>query len=537
MKTGIYKQLQQGGSIGLGTSGQEVSNLQTQLNTQNAGKAGYIPLQVDGKYGPLTQAAVNFKSVIGNNDNLFRDTSAMRKKDTETGNKIDEAIANATGTTNPNNNPNNGMSGANVNTTNGDISGADGQTYKTTPPSGSKYNLPALSDGKKYVYDAGGRAMVQDAKGAITNDPYADQQYETNREFNEETAKQNAIYDDYARGENATQVSLIEGIKAQSAIMRKNQELLNNRTLGAKRVLGSRYGTQEYAPDIDIGIIKDEEQQGMDRLAQIDANMKLAIAQAESAKNAKDFALATKRFDVFKQLQKAKEESIQNIFKSYIDNNKIIADNLKAKEVEDRADRDQSLQELEVKAPELVKQYDALKTDAARKMWLSIMVKNTGLDEEILKGSIAKSRLNTENTMSTIKNRESTITKREQAPKTKSSSTTSKNRVAYTNTELKKLRDIGIDSTNTEMADAYLYRKIKPEDFKNSMPRLEAKNVKFSFTSNQGGRDQNAKIQEINTALSKGYKIQEIGEFLGLDAGIIKALDEAIKKSQNDNLL
>lgn len=45
-----------------GSSGSAVSALQTQLNTQNAGVAGYVPLKVDGKYGPLTQAASQFKA-------------------------------------------------------------------------------------------------------------------------------------------------------------------------------------------------------------------------------------------------------------------------------------------------------------------------------------------------------------------------------------------------------------------------------------------------------------------------------------------
>lgn len=48
----------------LGTSGAAVSALQTQLNTQNAGQAGYTPLIPDGKYGPLTQAASQYKAPV-----------------------------------------------------------------------------------------------------------------------------------------------------------------------------------------------------------------------------------------------------------------------------------------------------------------------------------------------------------------------------------------------------------------------------------------------------------------------------------------
>ncbi len=62
MATGTYKKLAKGATPSLGTSGDAVKALQTQLNTTNAGKAGYTALAVDGKYGPLTQAATQYKA-------------------------------------------------------------------------------------------------------------------------------------------------------------------------------------------------------------------------------------------------------------------------------------------------------------------------------------------------------------------------------------------------------------------------------------------------------------------------------------------
>lgn len=55
-----YTQLQPGEKPYYGSSGQQVSELQTQLNEKNAGKAGWKPLKVDGLYGPLTQAGESF---------------------------------------------------------------------------------------------------------------------------------------------------------------------------------------------------------------------------------------------------------------------------------------------------------------------------------------------------------------------------------------------------------------------------------------------------------------------------------------------
>ena len=44
-----------------GTSGPSVAAMQTSLNSAYAGQSGYTPLVVDGKYGPLTQAAAAYK--------------------------------------------------------------------------------------------------------------------------------------------------------------------------------------------------------------------------------------------------------------------------------------------------------------------------------------------------------------------------------------------------------------------------------------------------------------------------------------------
>lgn len=372
----------------------------------------------------LQKAMLAQKSGVGNQDSIVQDTSATRAKDNTTGTKIDEKVGAMTGTGTPTGTTTGTTTGgtntgASVNSTNGDIAGADGKVYKQTSPAGYTYNLPPLSDGKKYVYDASGRPMVQDVTGAITNDPYADAEYEKNKDTITKTAEYNNLFDTYKTGLDATHTALIDSIKEQSAIQTKKMEELNARSLGAKRVQGARTGTAEYAPEIDTGILKAEEEEGLARLAEIDANMKLAIAQAQSAKTNKDFELAAKRLETANELQKAKEETIQNIYKSYVDNAKMISDKLKAKETEDRADRDQALQELTTSAPELVKQYDSLKTDADRKLWLSIMVKKTGLDETILKGSLEKVRLD-------VKNKESIIDKRDTPTEKRASVTAQK---------------------------------------------------------------------------------------------------------------
>lgn len=65
MATGTYKQTNNPVAT-YGEKGASVLALQKQLNTQNAGKEGWVPLKEDAMYGPLTQAGVNWKPTTTN---------------------------------------------------------------------------------------------------------------------------------------------------------------------------------------------------------------------------------------------------------------------------------------------------------------------------------------------------------------------------------------------------------------------------------------------------------------------------------------
>ncbi len=285
----------------------------------------------------------------------------------------------------------------------------DGKSLTDTVPSGFSYNLPPLEDPtKKRMYSPDGHVYTVDAKGVATLDPTGEAEYAKNAEYNTKAAERNAMYDTYKKGLDQAHQALIDSIKVQADQQRIKMEELNKRTLGLKTVQGYRTGSAEYTPEIDTGILKKEEEEGMDRLSAIDANMKIALAQAVAAKSAKDFELLNARLDKIDQLQKAKEDAVQGIYKNYIDNAKMISDKLKETDTIARANRDQALQELTTKAPELVTQYDALKTPAEQKVWIDLVSKKTGLDPELILGEMQKIRLTRENTQSIIDKREQT---------------------------------------------------------------------------------------------------------------------------------
>ena len=72
-----------------GQSGDTVSALQTHLNEVNKNAPGWTPLAVDGKFGPLTQAAVNFKP----QSQLVVTSNAADMAHTKYSGQLDEALS------------------------------------------------------------------------------------------------------------------------------------------------------------------------------------------------------------------------------------------------------------------------------------------------------------------------------------------------------------------------------------------------------------------------------------------------------------
>lgn len=387
--------------------------------------------------------------IIAKQSGIIQSTKSTNAKDTANGAKIDSTVSNTYGTTGTSagqdvvyvpqsfadthdmNNPayKNYKVDPNIvtNTNNqnptttptptmtaptGSATTPDGKALTDTVPSGFSYNLPALDDPtKKRMYSPDGHVYTVDAKGVATLDPTGEQEYAKNEEYNKMATERNAMYDSYKQGLDASHQALIDSIKAQADQQRIKMEELNKRTLGLKTVQGYRTGSAEYTPEIDTGILKKEEEEGIARLGEIDANMKIAIAQAVSAKTEKDFELLSKRLDTIDQLQKSKQEAVQTIYKNYIDNAKMISDKLKEADTLQRAQEDQAIQKLDVASDALVTEYDAIKDPAKQKIWVDNVAKKLGLDPALILGSMQKKRLAQQNTQSLINKRDDTGTK------------------------------------------------------------------------------------------------------------------------------
>lgn len=267
----------------------------------------------------------------------------------------------------------------------GNIKDSLGNTYNSSMPKNLTYQLPALTNDKKWVFDSSGKPFEMDASGKVTTNTVAEQEYNINVRGNKAIEENNTMLDSLKANISAAHQVIIDSIKQKAQEQKTAMEDLNKRYLGAKTIAGFRTGSTEYTPEIAMGILKNEEEEGIRRIKEIDDKMVLALAEAVSAKNDKDLAVAEKKFNDYTKLQKEKETAIIDQYKMYLDNQKYIADTKKALETETRAKEDQGIQKMKAGADAYLKAYN---TSKDKNGYVQSIATQLGLSPEIVLGQI-----------------------------------------------------------------------------------------------------------------------------------------------------
>ena len=365
------------------------------VNLGNASKTLVEPnvYKVGNVYQDSTGKTINYTPVM-------QSTTQQDTKDEETSAKIDGLTG-----TKPNT-PNGTPTGTPAGTT---TVGADGKpvapTYKTPdgqsdvsekPVAGSRaYSTPVtgLKEGEKAGYGADGRRYIIGKDGTTRNDPFADQEYEINRESIERTNKNTAILDAIQLRADEAHSALINSIKTKSAYNRQLMEETNKRYLALKQNEGFSGGQARYMSDINNGILQDNEQKGIERLNAIDVAEQVAIAEATAAKTDKDFERAYKKLNEVDTLQKEKRTAIQDVMKATTEFNKALEEQSKALKEAEKLQFDQGTKILTTSAPALLAGYDQLKTTELKEAFLVNYAKRLGIKPEMVLGAIEDQRV------------------------------------------------------------------------------------------------------------------------------------------------
>lgn len=152
----------------------------------------------------------------------------------------------------------------------------------------------------------------------------------------------NTTYDSMGRNLKTQVDSLVAGLDTETAAMVQRisdtyskrideQKDLNKRYLESSRVAGYSSGRARYASEIQDGILSKEEQDGIKRITDLEAERENLIAQARNARDEKSRSALLDYQNRLIEINKEKRIAIQDLFKNTMDTERLGLD--KAKEV------------------------------------------------------------------------------------------------------------------------------------------------------------------------------------------------------------
>ncbi len=143
---------------------------------------------------------------------------------------------------------------------------------------------------------------------------------------------------------NQASEAMINNIKATFARRKDAMAQLNKEAASGLTMAGVRTGRQRYAPEIQTGILTEEERAGIQRIADLDSQEAGLIAEARAANDEKQFSLLDKKMTAIAEARKAKQEQIAELNKQAMEQEKFALEKAKFSLEERKAGFQEELQ-------------------------------------------------------------------------------------------------------------------------------------------------------------------------------------------------
>lgn len=223
-------------------------------------------------------------------------------------------------------------------------------------------------------------------------DPYAGLDEETKtlkQKYESDAAKIMADYDNIQKYADSTHRQLIEQTKAKYRARVTQMVDSNKRNVATKNVTNLRQGRSRYTPELAQDILTDEEYAGVARIAEIESEMSLAIAEYESKKLTADYDAMNAAYDRIDKKFKEMNEQIESNYKMAVDKDKAIREAEKAERDAIKDQFEMGTKRAKIAAPAIVDQLKQFATEAERTAFLEAYSAETGMDLDILMGEVA----------------------------------------------------------------------------------------------------------------------------------------------------
>jgi hypothetical protein len=243
----------------------------------------------------------------------------------------------------------------------------DGQgTVSETPVAGGyQYQNPAtLQEGQKSGYGTDGKRYIINKDGSVTNDVFADREYQANKDSIDSLNRINTQYDEAKKGLDATHVA----------------------------ILLFPGGQARYMADINNGYLQKQEEDNIANLADIDVKYNTLLLQAVQANNKEDFERLDKLNKEIKDTVDQKQTLIQKAYADSVNYTKSLNDQKKAVLDAEKQKYEQGIKTLTTSGPALLGAYDTIKTDKEKQAFLTDYATKLGVEPEMVLGAIEDQR-------------------------------------------------------------------------------------------------------------------------------------------------
>jgi hypothetical protein len=113
----------------------------------------------------------------------------------------------------------------------------------------------------------------------------------------------------------------IANIQNTFALRKKQMEDINLRRVASIRTSGIRSGSERYTASFG-GVVSTEEQQGISRLGEIDAQQRQAEGEARAAQQARNWEIFDRKINAIEKLNEKKQTELEKLNKITLENNK-----------------------------------------------------------------------------------------------------------------------------------------------------------------------------------------------------------------------
>lgn len=247
--------------------------------------------------------------------------------------------------------------------------------------------LNALASGQANVTTPDGESQQQPAERYYTPEKLEQMKTEVDQEYDPMMAQAESTFNSLQTKATAATNNLIQSIRDKYNFRRLQQEEINRRRLGGAEKLAAKSGRARYLPQISQGILSDVEEQGIQRLAELDAEEAGLIAKAEQARTQDDLALLNAQMDRLDSLRAEKQDELEKLFKAAVDEEKAILDRQKEARAQQKQDFEMAFDLADRIAPAMFSEFDKL--DAAGQAELLQQVAQAkGIDALVLLGAL-----------------------------------------------------------------------------------------------------------------------------------------------------